>query len=161
MTSSEGPQTSRQALRASRLLVKRWRAPSRWWSTGKHTRCLVIYIIYLFQAWGWKYWKTHKEVIMVMLKPSWSSCRDENYSDWVCWVPHHEWGWMWHNHDVEYGQVEAWQLILLGSSWSGARYVHRKLAHGAVAGFQDGQRPLQQVLRGSHRDLNWFYIQLL
>ena len=47
MTSSEGPQTSRQALRASRLLVKRWRAPSRWWSTGKHTRCLVIYIIWV------------------------------------------------------------------------------------------------------------------
>ena len=143
-------------------------APPDYWSNGEglqaddgvleNTQGASSYTSYEFQAWGWKYWKTHKVVIMVMLKPSWSSCRDENYSDWVCWVPHHEWGWMWHNHDVEYGQVEAWQLILLGSSWSGARYVHRKLAHGPVAGFQDGQRPLQQVLRGSHRDLNWFYI---
>ena len=99
-------------------------APPDYWSNGEglqaddgvleNTQGASSYTSYEFQAWGWKYWKTHKVVIMIMSKPSWSSCRDENYSDWVCWVPHHEWGWMWHKHDVEYGQVEAQVL----GNWS-------------------------------------------
>ena len=99
-------------------------APPDYWSNGEglqaddgvleNTQGASSYTSYEFQAWGWKYWKTHKVVIMIMSKPSWSSCRDENYSDWVCWVPHYEWGWMWHNHDVEYGPVKAQVL----GNWS-------------------------------------------
>ena len=160
MTSSEGPQTSRQALRASRLLVKRWRAPSRWWSTGKHTRCLVIYIIWvpslrmeiLENPQGSHYdYVEAKLIILQGWKLLWLSMLSS--SSWIGMDVTQSWCWVWSSRSSG-----ARYLILLGSSWSGARYVHRKLAHGAVAGFQDGQRPLQQVLRGSHRDLNWFYI---
>ena len=136
MTSSEGPQTSRQALRASRLLVKRWRAPSRWWSTGKHTRCLVIYIIWvpslrmeiLENPQGSNYGYVEAKLIILQgWKLLWLSMLSS--SSWMGMDVTQSWCWVWSSRSYwSYLEIPDQVLGMFIGSWPTVQLQDFKMA---------------------------------